>query len=706
MDAGPTAGRHAHETARAAIAATSPTILRDRNDRGYELLNIGHIAEYSTLHLRRGDDQGASADYGTRHPSCKNERMSGIGSDYNLVAAEIGLAALRTLDPALTGTGISVGQVEASVIVGATDFEPVPGALGFQPDNAGQFFTFYSGHLHTTTPNDGTVGDSSTHATMVGSYFYGAATFDGAPEGIAPGVAHVDAYFADDVTSDVANLATDQVVNMSYVDTSGFSFDTTLDTLANTDNIVFVAAAGNSGTPLSPSTAYNAISVDSSTALDAIGPATNGVPKPDISAPEDLTSFATPIVSGAATLLIQAATDGMGGAGTEADAANFRTIKTLLLNSAVKPADYFTDAYAPTAAHPLNARYGAGVVNILDAVLALDAGEHAASAHAIAASGTYVFANPAVPALGAEGWNLATLVASAGSDAMDIYALSLGAGQSLAATLSWAADNANSIDAMGLALYAASGTRLAGSDVAASNVQQINVADTTSGTYDLVVTLHGGATTLTDPYAIAWGPEQIACFAGGTRILTPSGSRAVETLLAGECVVTASGRIARLLWVGHRRLNLRHRLHARPIRVRAGALAHGVPADDLLLSPDHAVLVGGCLVPVRHLVNALSVVAERMDTVTYFHLELDRHDLLLAEGAACESYLDTGNRAAFENGRDPLLPRPDALAAWQGGACLKLETGADNSFVLAAWQQLLTRAEMADSNEWGVASAA
>ncbi len=633
--------------------------------------------------------------------------MSGTtGSDYNIVAEEIGLVALRALNPSLTGAGITVGQVEATTTAGAADFEPVPGALGFSPSNEDELFTFFNGSRHTTTPNDGVVGNSSTHATMVGSYFYAAATFDGAPEGVAPGVAHVDVYFADNVASNVANLATDQVVNMSYVDISGFSFDTTLDALANADNIDFVAAAGNSGTPLSPSTAYNAISVGSSTSLDAVGPATTGVPKPDIAAPENATSFATAIVSGAATLLLQAAEDGLGGADTQADAANFRTVKTLLLNSAVKPADYFTSAYAPSVTHPLNARYGAGVVNILDAVTALEAGEHVASAHATAATGSYVFADPGAGALGDEGWNFATLVASAGSDAVDIYTVSLTSGYSLTATISWAADNANSIDAMGLAFYEATGTLLADSDVAASNVQQINVTAAIAGTFDLVVTLHGGGATLADPYAIAWGQEQIACFAAGTRVLTPSGPRAVDALVPGDATVTASGRIVPLRWVGHRRVDLRRSLHARPIRIRAGAFAVGVPAADLLLSPDHAVLAGGRLVPVRHLVNGLSVVEARLYDITYFHLELDRHDLLLAEALPCESYLDTGNRAAFENGRDPMLPRPDALAAWEHDACLPLETGADNPFVLAAWQDLLARAEMAAANPRGVASAA
>jgi hypothetical protein len=633
--------------------------------------------------------------------------MSGTGSDYNIIATEIGLTELRTLDPSLTGAGFTVGQVEASVTTGDADFEPVPGSLGFQSSNADGFFTFYDGSLHTSTPDDGHVGGSSSHATTVGSYFYASATFDGAPEGIAPGVAHVDVYFADNLGTDIANLATDQVVNMGYVDTSGFSFDTTLDALANSDNIVFVAAAGNSGTPLSPSTAYNAISVGSSTSLDAVGPATNGVPKPDISAPEDATSFATAIVSGAATLLLQAAADGLGGAGTTADAENFVAIKTLLLESAVRPTDYFTDAYAPDATHPLNARYGAGVVNILDAVTALEAGEHAASAQATAAIGHDSFTAPATTPFADRGWDLATLVASVGSEAMDIYALTLTAGESLTATLSWAANDANSIDAMGLALYTNVGTRLVNSEIAASNVQQINITAEASGTYDLVVTLEGSVgAALTDAFAVAWGPEEIACFAGGTRILTPAGQRPVETLAPGDAVVTASGRVVRLRWVGHRRVDRRHQLHARPIRVRAGALADEVPNGDLVLSPDHAVLLGGPLVPVRHLVNGLTIVADRADGITYFHLELDRHDLLLAEGAICESYLDTGNRAVFENGRDPLLPRPAALAAWRDGACLPLETGADNPLVLAAWQALLTRAEMAGPSPRGVASAA
>ena len=76
----------------------------------------------------------------------------------------------------------------------------------------------------------------------------------------------------------------------------------------------------------------------------------------------------------------------------------------------------------------------------------------------------------------------------------------------------------------------------------------------------------------------------------------------------------------------------------------------GVPRRDLLLSPDHAVWCEGVLIPIRYLLNGRTIVQERVGEVIYFHLELAQHDVILAEGLACESYLDTGNRSAFVNG--------------------------------------------------------
>ncbi|MDE2333446.1 MAG: Hint domain-containing protein [Rhodospirillales bacterium] len=172
-----------------------------------------------------------------------------------------------------------------------------------------------------------------------------------------------------------------------------------------------------------------------------------------------------------------------------------------------------------------------------------------------------------------------------------------------------------------------------------------------------------------------------ACFASGTRIATARGAVAVEALRVGDRVATVTGRLASVRWIGHRQTDLRRHSSPHdvmPVRVRAGAFADKVPERDLILSPDHAVLVEGRLVPIRHLANGESIVQESRESVTYWHVELDRHDAILAEGLACESYLDTGNRCAFA-GEPAVALHPDfgrdrALAVWQAQGCAEILT--------------------------------
>ena len=147
------------------------------------------------------------------------------------------------------------------------------------------------------------------------------------------------------------------------------------------------------------------------------------------------------------------------------------------------------------------------------------------------------------------------------------------------------------------------------------------------------------------------------CFCSGTLIRTVRGDVAVEDLRVGDVAVTSSGAHRPIVWIGWKKIacaNAADPEKAWPVRVHAGAFAHNMPARDLYLSPGHAVVPPGeaVLIPIGHLVNGTNVTRDPRDSVTYWHVELDRHDLLLAEGLAAESFIDVdvGDRAWFENG--------------------------------------------------------
>jgi hypothetical protein len=198
----------------------------------------------------------------------------------------------------------------------------------------------------------------------------------------------------------------------------------------------------------------------------------------------------------------------------------------------------------------------------------------------------------------------------------------------------------------------------------AINVRGFDV-DSNPGTESLIDldTITGGTLTIST-----------VCFAQGTRITTSLGEVAVEDLRGGDLVATVSGEGAPMkpvLWVGRRRVQLAGNPAAdqlAPIRVKAGALGDGLPHRDLLVSPDHCLFLDGALVPARLLVNGRSIVAEReFGAVTYYHVELETHDVLLAEGAAAESWLDAGNRDWFENAAVARLAVTGGLDAYGTG---------------------------------------
>jgi len=155
----------------------------------------------------------------------------------------------------------------------------------------------------------------------------------------------------------------------------------------------------------------------------------------------------------------------------------------------------------------------------------------------------------------------------------------------------------------------------------------------------------------------------LLCFASGTMIATPDGKRAVETLSAGDLVLTVDGAAKSVRWLGQ---STRSRAFADPIRVfpiriKAAALGENLPVRDLLVSPGHAVLIDDVLVQAGALVNGTSVVRETAmpETFTFYHVELDSHDLLIAEGVATESFLMGIEDMGFDN----LATRPAGAGA-------------------------------------------
>jgi hypothetical protein len=194
----------------------------------------------------------------------------------------------------------------------------------------------------------------------------------------------------------------------------------------------------------------------------------------------------------------------------------------------------------------------------------------------------------------------------------------------------------------------------------------VSVTQNAAGAYVLRVSPQASVGGAADGAGAA---AAVPCYVTGTAILTARGSVAVEALAVGDVVVTAAGAHRPIRWIGRRGYDGLSAPRAdRPVRVRAGALGDGVPARDLRVSPDHALMVEGLFVAAGHLVNGTSITrGEPVADLTYWHVELDSHDLLVAEGAPAESFLPAaGLRGRFADAQAGALA--DAQADGQAGA--------------------------------------
>ena len=194
----------------------------------------------------------------------------------------------------------------------------------------------------------------------------------------------------------------------------------------------------------------------------------------------------------------------------------------------------------------------------------------------------------------------------------------------------------------------------------------------------------------------------VVCYARGTMIRTPDGELPVEKLRPGKQVVTlADGDEVpqTVKWVGHRRISLTGHPQPQtvaPIRIERDAIAAGMPHRELLVSPDHAIFVDGKLICARQLMNGTTIRRElNWTAVDYYHVELDQHAILIAEGLPAESYLDTGNSGFFANSGTPLVLHPDLTDETDyptrgAGSCAPFVS--DEANVRPVWQRLAGRA--------------
>jgi hypothetical protein len=149
------------------------------------------------------------------------------------------------------------------------------------------------------------------------------------------------------------------------------------------------------------------------------------------------------------------------------------------------------------------------------------------------------------------------------------------------------------------------------------------------------------------------------CYCRGTLILTDHGEVAVEMLAIGDHVLTRTGMLRPIKWLGRRSYAGRFTLGRKdilPISIKAGALDENVPRRDLWISPHHAMYFEencGVLIEAKDLVNGVSIMqAQRVKKVEYFHIELDSHDVIVAEGALSETFIDDDSRGMFHNAHE------------------------------------------------------
>jgi hypothetical protein len=192
----------------------------------------------------------------------------------------------------------------------------------------------------------------------------------------------------------------------------------------------------------------------------------------------------------------------------------------------------------------------------------------------------------------------------------------------------------------------------------------------TGDSFKLVSDLHGG-TYIEETTAVP-------CFCRGTMIQTPTGEVPVEQLRIGDDVTTMQGGAKPIKWIGRRAYDgrmIKDGLFILPVCLRQGSLGPNLPARDLWVSPGHAICLDGVLIPAWLLINGVSIFqVPEVETVEYFHIELDWHAVIFAAGCPTESFIDDDCRGQFHNAADFAALYPEANPA-QASCLPRIEDG-------------------------------
>lgn len=156
-----------------------------------------------------------------------------------------------------------------------------------------------------------------------------------------------------------------------------------------------------------------------------------------------------------------------------------------------------------------------------------------------------------------------------------------------------------------------------------------------------------------DPLGVVVANNFTVCFAAGTEIATADGVALVEELKIGDMVRTLDGRDVAVKWVGRQSVSTKFGPAERltPIKVAAGALGENTPSKDLIVTADHALLIGDTLCAAGALVNGTTIARtnDLGETFTVYHVETAEHEVILANGVAAETFIDNVARTAFDN---------------------------------------------------------